>query len=107
MPLDYFARQGVSLRFITRVGVLLCGVIASWALSGSVAQCLARQSAGSQSPQLIPRTREERELAYQNLHRIFLNVEVSDLSGKTISDLNQSDFTLFQDGRIQKIASDR
>lgn len=97
----------MSLRFITRVGVLLCGVIASWALSGSVAQCLARQSAGSQSPQLIPRTREERELAYQNLHRIFLNVEVSDLSGKTISDLNQSDFTLFQDGRIQKIASFR
>jgi hypothetical protein len=92
------------LRPVTCVCVLLCGVISSFAPSSPRGRCFTRQSAESQSPQLIPRTREERERTYQNLHRIFLNVEVSDSMGKAVSHLNQSDFTLLQNGRVQKIA---
>jgi VWFA-related protein len=95
------------LRPVTCVCVLLYGVISSFAPSSPRGQCFTRQSAESQSPQLIPRTREERERIYQNLHRIFLNVEVSDSAGKTVSHLNQSDFTLLQNGQVQKIASFR
>jgi len=77
------------------------------AVVGPISPFFARQSAAPQSPQLIPRTPEERERTYQNLHRISLSVEVSAPSGKAVSDLNQSDFTLFENGQVQKIVSFR
>ncbi len=65
------------------------------------------QSAEPQSPQLIPRTPEERARSYQNLHRIVLYVQVNDASGKPPAELRQIDFTIFEDHQVRKIASFR
>jgi VWFA-related protein len=76
--------------------------ILSVLFAGLVSPCI--RPTLSQSPQLIPRTHEERERSYQNLHRIVLNVAVSDFSGKPITDLVQSDFVLLRDHQVQPIA---
>lgn len=58
----------------------------------------------AQSPQLIPRTQEERNRGYDAAHRIVLNVGVFDASGKAIPELIQTNFTLFKDHQPEKIA---
>ena len=58
-----------------------------------------------QIPQLVPRTHADREQSYQDLHRVFLSVQVSSLSGQPIEGLQQSDFTLLVDHQAHKIAS--
>jgi VWFA-related protein len=65
------------------------------------------QSPAAQSPHLTPRTAEEREHNYQNLHRVVLNVQVSDPSGKPEATLNQTDFTVLVDERRIQIADFR
>ena len=56
-----------------------------------------------QAPQLIPRTHAEREQRFLSLHRIILNVEVDDASGKPLTDLTQGDFTLFDNDQPRKL----
>jgi hypothetical protein len=53
------------------------------------------QSPESTSPiQLIPRTKEERERRYQAEHRIVLNLQVTDSSGKPVAGLKPEDLEL-------------
>lgn len=63
------------------------------------------QSVEPQNPQLVPRTREERERKYESLHRVFLDVQVAAPSGAAAGDLKKSDFTLFADQEPQAITS--
>lgn len=65
------------------------------------------QSPEAQSPHLTPRTAEEREHDYQNLHRVVLYLQVSDPSGKPETTLNQADFTVLVDDRPIQIAKFR
>ncbi len=63
--------------------------------------------AGTPGVTLIPRTHEEREDRYRAQHRILLNVQVTDGSGKPVTGLNEEDFTLLDNGEPQKVASFR
>ena len=58
-------------------------------------------------PQLIPRSHEERELRFQTLHRIILNVRVSDASGRPLADLQEKNFTLFDNDHVRKLVGFR
>ncbi len=50
-----------------------------------------------QSPRLIPRSHLDRERTYQIQHRIILNVQVTDSSGKPATGWKAQDFTLVDD----------
>ena len=63
--------------------------------------------ARGQFPTLIPRSPEEREATYRSLHRIILNVLVTDASGRAVKGLKQEDFTLLDNQQPQAIASFR
>jgi VWFA-related protein len=65
------------------------------------------QSAPNATVRLIPRSAEERERTTHSSHHIILNVLVTDASGKPVTGLNESDFTLLDNGQPQKIASFR
>jgi hypothetical protein len=66
---------------------------------------MVAQSTAPRGPQLIPRTRTEREQNYENLHRVFLNVQVTMPSGQAAIDFHQTDFELLVDHQPKKIAS--
>jgi VWFA-related protein len=59
----------------------------------------------SKHVQLIPRTQQERERHYAAEHRIVLNVQVTDDTGKAAIGLQSEDFTLLDNGQPQKIAA--
>ncbi|MGA2538943.1 MAG: VWA domain-containing protein [Terracidiphilus sp.] len=61
-------------------------------------------AAGS-SPTLTPRSHEERERNYESAHRIILNVEVTDASGKEVNGLKGEDFTLLDNQLPRKLLS--
>src|SRR5580658_3656398 len=63
-------------------------------------------AAGS-SPTLTPRSREERERNYEAEHRIILNVEVTDASGKQVTGLKEEDFTLLDNQIPRKLLSSK
>jgi hypothetical protein len=56
-------------------------------------------------PQLIPRTKSQREEQYAALHRTLLNLQVTDTSGHAVPGLTAQDFTLNIDHRPQKVTS--
>ncbi len=56
---------------------------------------------------LIPRSHEEREMRYRSLHRVILNVEVTDANGKPVKGLKEEDFTLLDNRQTQTLASFR
>lgn len=58
----------------------------------------------AQNPTLKTRTKEQREREYQASHRITLNVQVADPTGKLVPDLAAADFALFDNGQPRKIA---
>jgi hypothetical protein len=58
-----------------------------------------KQSAEPQNPHLVVRTPEEAERRRLNLRRIVLDVQVIDASGKSATELDQSDFTVLEDGQ--------
>ncbi len=71
------------------------------------------QSAGpalppdNHAPRLIPRTSAERQQRYLTRHRIILNVHVADPSGKLDRDLNQADFTVYDNDQPRNLVSFR
>lgn len=79
--------------------VALCFVL------GPGAACQSPQAAPDQTPRLIPRTRAEREQRFLTLHRIILNVEVADSSGKPITGLGQADFTVYDNNQPRNLAA--
>jgi VWFA-related protein len=60
-----------------------------------------------QAPQLIPRSHEERESRYQSLHRVVLNISVTNGSGTPVTGLQSQDFTLMKDETSERITSFR
>jgi VWFA-related protein len=84
-----------------QMAILKCvsvfGLLTSFSLAGQV----TANSSGSQpgasssaSPRLISRSHLERERTYQIEHRIILNVQVTDASGKPATGWTAQDFTL-------------
>lgn len=67
----------------------------------------ANEPPPQRTPQLVPRSHQERELRYQTQHRIILNVHVSDASGKPSTQLKESDFTLIDDQKPHKLVDFR
>jgi VWFA-related protein len=65
------------------------------------------QSAVPEAPQLIPRSHAERESRYQSLHRVVLNISVTNGSGKPVTGLQSQDFTLLKDETAERITSFR
>jgi VWFA-related protein len=85
------------------LNTLTAGLMLSFALIPTPTH--AQSSQQSTEPQLIPRSPEERERKYQNLHRLFLNVQVSSSSGQQAGELKPSDFTILEDHQPRKIGS--
>jgi VWFA-related protein len=77
------------------------GLCAALSLAAQVAPSPANPAgAGSgQSPGLVPRSHLDRERTYQIQHRIILNVQVTDASGKPATGWKAQDFTLVDDQR--------
>lgn len=61
----------------------------------------------AQSPQLIPRSHEQREQKFREAHRAILNVKVTDASGNPVAGLKAGDFTLIDNDRPRAINSVR
>ena len=59
------------------------------------------------TPRLIPRTPAEREQRFVAQHRVILNVRVSDASGKPLNQLNQADFSVYDNDQLRKLVSFR
>src|SRR5207248_4383336 len=59
------------------------------------------------TPRLIPRTPAEREQRFVAQHRVSLNVRVADGSGKPVTELNQADFSVYDNDQPRKIVSFR
>lgn len=76
---------------------LLCAAIGASAQSVPVD--------GTAGPQLIPRTKPEREAQYAAHHRILLNVQVTDPSGHAVTGLDAQDFTLRINHQAETITS--
>jgi VWFA-related protein len=77
--------------------------------TSSAPSALARpvdHMAGSQSeaaPQLIPRSQEQREKAYQSLHHLSLYVQVSNAAGEPVTSLERKDFTLLVNAEPREV----
>jgi len=61
--------------------------------------------ATAQTPTLKTRTKEDREREFQANHRITLNVQVTDPTGKPVTDLGPKDFTIFDNQQPRKLAA--
>lgn len=81
------------------------GMALSLAVPGILLAAIAAQAQNSDSPQLIPRTPEQREQMYRAEHRIRLNVTVTDAAGKALSNLTAANFTLIDNGKPRPIAA--
>jgi VWFA-related protein len=87
---------------------LVCAAVGLAAMqAGLPAQSTDPSSNQSNQPKLIPRTHDEREQRFLTQHRIILNVHVSDAAGKPYTDLQQNDFTLYDNDQLRKIVSFR
>jgi VWFA-related protein len=63
------------------------------------------ETPADQTPRLIPRTHDQREQRFQALHRIILNVNVEDASGKPYPNLKQTDFTLYDNDQPRSLVA--
>jgi VWFA-related protein len=78
------------------------GLCAAVSLAAQVSPPSPANPAGDgsgQSPRLVPRSHLDRERTYQIQHRIILNVQVTDASGKPATGWKAQDFTLVDDQR--------
>src|ERR1700735_1818082 len=76
------------------------GLCAAVSVAAQVAPPSPANPAGEgsgQSPRLVPRSHLDRERTYQIQHRIILNVQVTDASGKPATGWKAQDFTLVDD----------
>lgn len=93
------------------MGWLLAGIASLPVLGGTPSILIpgvrAQSTDATTGPQLIPRSKEEREQLYRSQHRIFLNVSVTDSSGKPVEGLKQQDFTLLDTGQPRQIVGFR
>jgi VWFA-related protein len=83
------------------------GVCFSTLVPPVISAAQSAQATGSQSgtaPQLIPRSQEQRDRSYHDVHRISLFVQVSSSTGESIGSLEQKDFTLLVDGKPHDVA---
>jgi len=90
------------------LGALCACLVLSLSKQSAAFQAPSSDSANLPSnttPQLIPRTHEEREKRFLTQHRIILNVRVADASGKPLRDLTQGDFTLLDNDQPRKLGS--
>ncbi len=71
----------------------------------SGAQSPPADSAANQTPRLIPRTPAEREQRFIAQHRIILNVQVADASGKPTTNLKQTDFILYDNNQPRNLVA--
>jgi VWFA-related protein len=85
-------------------GILGTCMFLSFATSSS-AQSATPQFA--QTPQLKPRTHDERESKYQAAHRVYLSVRVTDASGQPVTGLEPKDFALLEDQNEREIKTFR
>jgi VWFA-related protein len=93
-----------------RFAAVFAGAALSLVASGTRAAAQVTppiESPETQSPHLTTRSAQEREESYQNLHRIVLDVQVFDPSGKPEATLKQTDFTVLRDDRPVQIAEFR
>ncbi len=88
--------------------------LACWAVLCIASFCAAQQGQTSDAEpardshiQLIPRTKEQREERYLAQHRLMLNGQVSDSSGKPVLGLKTEDFNLLDEGQSRRIANFR
>jgi VWFA-related protein len=77
----------------------------AFAILSAITLAAPTQSLAAQTPQLIPRSHEEREQKFRAEHHAILNVKVTGASGEPLLGLKQSDFTLLDNGRPRTIAS--
>lgn len=61
--------------------------------------------APSQTPVLKTRTKEEREEQFNTTHRITMNVQVTDATGTSVSDLRPEDFTVYDNHQARRIVA--
>ncbi len=88
------------LRWMTALGACVALSLAAQVPASSPAKPGQTAEQGSdQSPKLVPRSHLERERTYQIQHRIILNVQVTDASGKPATGWKAQDFTLLENQR--------
>jgi VWFA-related protein len=75
------------------------------AITSLMIVALTAQIVAAQTPTLKTRTREDRDREFQASHRITLNVQVTDASGKPVTDLEARDFTILDGREARKIAT--
>lgn len=93
---------------LTAVAKLLQMYALAFVLIGSAwAQQPAPSDTDRYVPALISRTHEDRERIYQAEHHVILNVLVTDRSGRPVSGLQESNFTLLDNGEPRKLSSFR
>ena len=66
---------------------------------------LAAQVLAAQYPTLKTRPKEDRDRQFQATHRITVNVQVTDDTGKPVTDLDAKDFTILDNQQPRKLVS--
>jgi VWFA-related protein len=84
------------------VGLALCGVAAGWAIPRSPQQAPASQSSG-QAPSL--QSQDPRARIRTTVSEVIVPVTVKNGAGELVTDLQQRDFRIFEDGVEQRISS--
>jgi VWFA-related protein len=84
------------------VGLALCGVAAGWAIPRSPQQAPASQSSG-QAPSL--QSQDPRARIRTTVSEVIVPVTVKNGAGELVTDLQQRDFRIFEDGVGQRISS--
>src|SRR5580658_9031893 len=86
------------LKWISALGACAALSLAAQVVPPSPSKSGQSVGEGSdQSPRLVPRSHLDRERTYQIQHRIILNVQVTDASGKPATGWKAQDFTLVDD----------
>ena len=65
----------------------------------------AAQIIAAQNPTLKTRPKEDRDREFQAIHRITVNVQVTDDAGKPVTDLNANDFTILDNQQPRRMAA--
>jgi VWFA-related protein len=94
-------------RFVWLYAFFICLVIPSLAQESASSSETSGKPALTPPLKLIPRSHDEREQRFRDLHRMILNVLVTDASGNPISGLTQQDFTLLDNRQPQRLVSFR